>query len=293
MKIHFLLYLASVLLLFSCTTQSKKSLPAGSINTEQVLNQLETQSPNDKIFNAIPWGKLELEKNTFQDIIQTKKNVDMALVNFFHALTKTESELNESTFNLSCYNSLTTSFNSPNEETPEIAVQFKRMAEKHGFLVTQEEGMLYLVVDFVKIKAEFIDRLNSPNKQFLKLYSEEMECGCCKEGAVVLSEPDLAKRAYQWGSLIDEAEGLAFADIVESEYKKYLTLLFAGIDNSPAFDWENGKYNPKLLDATLKLVEKYPNSRAAGEFVSYIALLKAENYKQSKKVNQYLAERLK
>ncbi len=73
------------------------------------------------------------------------------------------------------------------------------------------------------------------------------------------------------------------------KYKWYY--LYEGIDNDPAFGWDDKEFNQESLEAMEIIISNYPNSIAAKEFNIFMGLLKEENMKKTKAIEAYIGDR--
>jgi hypothetical protein len=286
MKKYFLITLSLLILLVSCTSEKSREKSNKIAVTE---NKME-----EKMDSSTPILKWELSstiKNNLCAAIAENKDLDVALLAYLEAHDKIENELNAELYNLPFYNSLNTLSSSEPEKISVHALEFKKQASKNGFKIDQAEGMIYLRASASSIKADVMDKLSSPYSDFLELYCAEMDPKCCADGAIVITEAELAKRAWQWGELLEEVKDMAFENTVSNEYEKYLSFIFVGIDNTPAFDWQSRIFKQRLFVAMMDIIEKYPDSKVAKEFESYTALLTAEGLKRTNKVETFLNAR--
>lgn len=291
MRKHLLFTLPLLSLLLACSSEKSKEDHAKSKSTELAVIKSEVERETDSSAPILKWDISLTTKQKLYDAIASNEDLDVSLLSYLEEYEELENELNAELYNLRNYNSLNTLTSSETSKISSQALELKKQAQQNGFSIAQAEGMIYLHATTSGIKTNVIDKLNPPHSDFLELYCTEMDNKCCADGAIVIAETELAKRAWQWGELLEEVMGLAYKTIVSDEYEKYLSFIFMGIDNTPAFEWQSGKFKQSLFDAMIDTIEKYPESKAAAEFKTYTELLTAEGLKRTNKVEKFLNAR--
>jgi hypothetical protein len=165
--------------------------------------------------------------------------------------------------------------------------------EDLGYSITTSEGDKYLAKNTAFIKDGIMEYLNPLSLKFINLYCEDIDKVCCEDAGFSISRKTLVQRVLDWGQLADEAKSTAFSEIAESSYSSYLYLLFNGLDNTPAFDFQTNKFNQEALTAMEEVELNYSDTRAGQAFIEYIDVLFGEEFIKTEYVQEYLDELFK
>jgi hypothetical protein len=123
------------------------------------------------------------------------------------------------------------------------------------------------------------------------MFCYETNNRCCSDGAFIISKNEIVNRIYQWGELANKVPDRAYFRFAKGYFDSYLSYIYVGLDNNPAFGWDNGEFNQESLEAMEVLISNYPQSVAAKEFNTFMGLLKESNMKKTKKIEDYIADR--
>jgi len=167
-------------------------------------------------------------------------------------------------------------------------ILLRKELESNGLRLEESEGQYYIDMNSNYLKSINIDLLDELSIEFLNLYCDELDEICCEDGGIQIQKQKLVQRAYKWGEFMEKSSNNSFKEISGSEYDRYIYFIFKGLDNTPAFDWDTGKYNNELLLLMKDIIAKYPNSRASGDFQTYLKLLKESNFEFTDKISAYL-----
>lgn len=271
-----------VMILFSCRHEKR---------IDTVVTGVDSSG---KITQTFDWSKLtSLKQKLISELASGNKATDKLIVDFLTEYTKLEESFNEILSDQPNYDSLNTIAYSTDGKIYQCAIDFEKRVKSNGFSIATSEGMIYLTKNTEFIKSKTLEYLDSVSIEFLNLYCNEIDSICCEDAALMISESSLVNRIYRWGELLEKVTKLKYEETAKSEFYSNLFLLYYGQDNTPSFDWDDGKFNQKYLDKMESIIDKYPNSKAAREFTEFIKLLVAENYQNTDKINEYLKDKFK
>lgn len=265
-------------LLFSCNNTTKEN------NKEEAIEEVYVPIIIEGLDISYVSDVFELFKS---DIENDKLKEDYILVDYFRVLDEVVEGLNQ---NISTIDS-SVNINSLSSDSPsEKAKDFEKSMNENGLSIQFSEGFMFFNYDPQFIGKQLTPYLSDTANVFLKLYLNEVENSCCNDASISISKEELFKRAYAWGDIFEANNGIWITKTAKSEYKKYLSLIFNGIDNSPAFDLKSKKFNPELIEMMNSNVEQFPNSKTSKFFTEYLELLKKENYKKTKAIESHIAD---
>ena len=237
------------------------------------------------------WGKvIALKNSTIEELKKKEKSEDKIIMNFLNKYSKLADDFSDILFNNENYdhfNTLILDYYSGDKNATPPALEFKNEIETNGFNLEQSEGMIYIAQNTDFIKSEILSLVDAISKEFINLYCNELDNRCCEDAGIIISTEELVNRVYKWGELSKKVSRLEYKNHVEDEFYSNLSLLFFGIDNTPAFDWETKKYNSKAIDLMNKMIEKNPTSRATEKFKPFIELLESEDFEKTEKIKNY------
>jgi len=174
------------------------------------------------------------------------------------------------------------------KETFDIDKMSVSEVEELGYAIYYSEGDRYLGKNTVFIKDGIIQYLNPLSSKFINLYCEDIDNPCCEDAGLSISRETLVQRVFNWGLFADESKSTAFSDIAEASYSSYKFILFNGLDNTPAFDFETNKFNQEALSAMEEVELNHLNTRAGRAFEEYIDVLFGEEFLKTDVVQEYL-----
>jgi len=281
----FLLSTFVFIIVISCKNEKKIevfSIPIG--------DTLVTNSPY--AFREFKWNAAhQLKMELLMDLQLQKDSNDVLITKFIDKYSKLSEDFNDKLYALPYYDSINTFYYDPEEVLP-MAKAFEKKVNESGFELRASEGMAYIGESGAFISQNVMPFLDPLSDSFLKIYARQLDFTCCEDAGIVITDQELVQRVYLWGKLMDQVGESKYKNIVENSYYGNLDLLFTGLDNTPAFDFDNEKFRQELIDEMQIMIDKYPQSRAAIEFQKYLDILKTENYLYTEKVQTYLKENI-
>lgn len=116
----------------------------------------------------------------------------------------------------------------------------KGVAERYlesGFVLDQEEGMYFLVVDDQFLYEEFRDLVTTELRKYLE-FRATYPTKITYDAGLILSPQDFAERLILLEELLQNDNQLV-QDLVQPIFSAELSMFFIGTDNTPAFDWSD------------------------------------------------------
>lgn len=299
MKQHLILLTIFSLILVSCKNGNGKETKTQYLETEvpeKKNEKLETnktavKETQEKSFN---WSKSKALKQKFLSALkESDLPQDKIVVDYLNAYVELANEFNDILFKKSNYDSLNTLVYLNKDKIYQCALDFKTQVETSGFSISSSEGMIYIEQNTTFIKSESTELLDSVSVEFLNNYCLEVDAICCEDAGVIISEKELINRVLNWGNLIEKANGTKYLEIAKTEFYSNLSLLYMGLDNTPSFDWTTGKFNKNSFDYMKKVIEQFPNSKAAKEFKEFSDLIVSEDFERTEKVIEFFNKKFK
>jgi len=299
MKRHLIFLSIFSLILVSCKNGNGKETKTQNLESEVPEKNIEKSETNktaiketqEKSFN---WSKSKALKQNFLSALKSSGlPQDKIVVDYLNTYTKLTNEFNDILFKKSNYDSLNTLVYLNKDKIYQCAIDFKNQVETNGFSISSSEGMIYIEQNTTFIKSESTELLDSVSIEFLNNYCLEIDTICCEDAGIRISEEELINRVLNWGNLIEKASGTKYLEIARSEFYSNLSLIYMGLDNTPSFDWTTGKFNKNSFNYMQKVIEQFPNSKAAKEFKEFSDLLVSEGFERTEKVIEFFNEKFK
>ncbi len=261
------------------------------IQTE-VVESLPTQEEEiEKSLIALDWKGIQREKQSLaQKLKVSSKSEDRKIIEFLDGYRALVNQMNQTFYEDENYDKVSSALYTKQSENKTEVSKFFEKLENNGFKISQSEGNPY-----IEEKSSHLRSVLEPNisdaiaLEFLDLYLEGIDSPCCHDAGLMISYDDLINRTYKWGELVTKAENSNLADIAYRRFANHLYLLFLGIDNTPAFDYESGMYNNELLRKLERHKLDYPTTLSSLEVSSYLKLLESEEYIKNNKILDYVS----
>ena len=110
------------------------------------------------------------------------------------------------------------------------------------------------------------------------------------DGALLMPLPDIAARLIFWEKFVDAHPGFILMEEASLTYSYYVLVLLIGMDNTPAFDYQNQTLRKNFRDVYQLVVSKYPGSSSAAIFQEYLKLLRSSGWKQTEQVDEFVRQ---
>ncbi len=177
-------------------------------------------------------------------------------------------------------------------DTPSITeenFQFHKKLVDVGLMLDMEEGYLYVNVGSDKfIKDNFEKYLSEAMKSFVFQTIKERIEKYAGDGAIIIPVKEVAERTIWWENFISKYPDFFLNSDADFNYKNYLQALLEGLDNTPAFDYENNKLNKEFKEAYQFVLNNYAQTKVAGIVSEYYKVLEKNKFVQTNAVKQFI-----
>ncbi|MBB6674838.1 hypothetical protein [Cohnella nanjingensis] len=131
-----------------------------------------------------------------------------------------------------------------------------------GYKLEQAEGFIFPVVDYGKLKRA--DAKVTPEmKDFVALYAMESDNKTAADAGLVIEWTELASRTIAAENYIKTYPTSALREKAEQRYMMYLNDLLIGLNNTPIFDFDTLKLDPKVKEVYTKTIQANPDTVTA------------------------------
>lgn len=285
MNRHIIIALILVSLLTSCGKEKKQ-------DEKKIITQVQNIEKDSLAPIQFDWTQtVRLKKSTIAELQKKEKSNDKIIMNFLNSYEKLVEELDNKLMESKDYESFSTLVYTDSKLVKQCALDFEKQVEINGFRVVQSEGTIYISQNTDFVKSKILPLVDSISIEFISLYCNEFDNICCEDAGIIISTEELVNRIDKWGELSKKVTELEYKKTVEEEFNSNLCLLLVGSDNTPSFDLETQKFDKNSINLMTKFIESHPKARATEEFKSFLELLKTEDYKQTKKIDDYFTKK--
>jgi soluble cytochrome b562 len=156
------------------------------------------------------------------------------------------------------------------DETARKAVE---EAVAGGYKLETAEGFVFPVVDYGKLK-RFDAHLSAEMKDYIALLAMESDAKTAADGGLVITWDELANRALAAEKYVKDYPESKERQEAAKRYLQYMWDLLIGLDNTPVFEFETFKIDPKVKAEYEKVVAEHPDTVTAQMAQQFLDVLK-------------------
>jgi hypothetical protein len=248
------------------------------VEFERALSQL----PND-ISSSLKG--LEIFKNDFEK--SSPENNDKAFKNYLIFQAKLMDSLNQQLMRNPDHEKIeSTIWDDTTHHQPE-GKAFMNKLFQNGLRLTSSEGMVYIGRETQILRNYFYDNLSPSTQKFFDQFELETNQPESEDGGFIIPIKDVADRLGFWDAFLVSYPKHLFSDYATNNVKYGLYFLLTGLDNTPAFSYDDGTLDKQFLEACKYFIKKYPHSKNAVVINEYLELLEKAGYKQTEQVKEF------
>lgn len=170
---------------------------------------------------------------------------------------------------------------------------FYKKLKQYSYKLDSSEGMIYVNIANEKYLINAIGNyLSEKSVKYFAVLCNEFANEAFKDAGIVVSINELVDRMVTWEKIYNSNLYSKAKQNAKDKFVNYLTVLFEGTDNTPAFMYENNRVDKRFVEAYKYLIKKYKYSNTVVIFKEYEKLLKKSGYKKSKQINKFIETKL-
>lgn len=170
-----------------------------------------------------------------------------------------------------------------------IKVLFEN-AFKDGYKLFSAEGMYDFELDYESLKNKLSGFVSESVASYLDIMSNESKSHFAADGAIRISLDELADRVINTEKFIEKYSDSQFIQEIKLRYNWYLTAYLIGLNNTPAFSYEDNTLRPEVLTNFKNTMIKYKDSKLAGTLKDYIDLIEKNKSQKTKEVLDFVTK---
>lgn len=177
-----------------------------------------------------------------------------------------------------------------NDQNDSAVIKFRQLLDKSGLVLQMTEGSYFVDVQSSYFYNLFKGKISKSLDEYLKIRSVEMANTFSEDAMLLISYEELYNRVVIWEDFIKDNQAFFLKKTSVAFYQHYLSVLLTGMDNTPAFSFENGILNFELKSLYEKVIKKADPRESTSIITEYYNLLKANQFKQPKEINDFLEQ---
>ena len=154
-----------------------------------------------------------------------------------------------------------------------------------GYRVDTAEGMYFPVVDYGRYR-QYREIVTADLAAYIELMAVESDRAPAKDAALVIGWNEIVRRALAQETFVRTYEDSPRARDVSNLYRRYLSFVFFGANNTPLFAYDSLLMNAEARTAYTAAASG-GDSRLGGRLREYMDLLAKKGYRVDAEVEEY------
>jgi hypothetical protein len=163
-----------------------------------------------------------------------------------------------------------------------------RSLAENGFRLEVGEGMVFPVVDWMKMGDFFLGKVTPPMKQYLEQYISEQKDQLWSDGGIIIPLEKVADRAVWWEKFNNAHPYFVRSEETYYNEKGLLSTLIFGADNTPAFDYETSAPTEDFQKVWAYIRQNHAGTEVEKAIRELTDLIAAEGGKRTPKVEKWM-----
>ncbi len=159
-------------------------------------------------------------------------------------------------------------------------------AHSNGFKTETAEADYFPVIDY-QIYKQYLEYLPKDLQEYFRLMAVESDKAPARDGSLVIGWDEVVRRAYSQQQFILNNMKSQKLDDVQKLFGKYVSFIFNGLPNTPAFTYGSKKFDTKLREALMHIAEEKGDTPLGKKIVGYLEVLEKNAYKLNEEVEQF------
>jgi len=177
------------------------------------------------------------------------------------------------------------------EEMRQLLQEINRLGEEMdetGVEIFKVEGQVVYGIAPIFIPNMFKSYISEQEYHFAEIEQMEYDMPSIIDDEVVISYQEIANRLWECDQMMmDTACSPELKTTIEALINSYMITLMYGTENSPAFDWRDGKMISDIKDAILNYVNDHPEAPSAVTLKQYIEVLEKSRFYETPATRQF------
>lgn len=168
--------------------------------------------------------------------------------------------------------------------------KFFENAFKDGYKLITAEGMVDFELDYEYLDNKFSPYVTEKTSAFLSIMATEAKAHFAADGAIIISLDELANRVINTENYLEKFGDSQYAKEIKQQYNWYLTAYLIGLNNTPAFSYEDNILKQEVLSNFKSTMIKYKDSKFAGIIKDFVDLVTKNDLKKTNEVLDFVTK---
>lgn len=138
----------------------------------------------------------------------------------------------------------------------------KRLAAA-GLMLDNSEGMFWAQPAPDSINKHIVPKVSTAMKEYLAQNKKEVIFRNAEDAGLIITPQEVAERMIFWENFAEKYPKFLLRNDAENNFIGYVELLIFGLNNTPAYGFENNALDPEFETAYKWLFKNHPNSKGA------------------------------
>lgn len=156
-----------------------------------------------------------------------------------------------------------------------------------GFKVETAEGSYFPIINYEFYK-KYSSYMTQDFKEYIELMARESNAVPAKDAALVISWDEVLQRGLNQERFIQTYPDSTRVEQVKQLYKRYVSYIFSGLDNTPLFSYDTKTFKSEIKDSYLKVIEGEGDSQLRKDIADFLTVLEENNDRLTDEVKSYL-----
>lgn len=285
------IFLIITVFLFSCKHSPKQEQQQQQQSASPQISQSEKSfvafvSSGDSLIDKILHPLIFVRDSAFK-VIRKSPNPKIAdsLVDLFRShYSQSIAAINDSLYENS-------SFQNQMLEDSNFQSKIALTLASLGCDLVWSEGTVFVDAQSKDLNDNFSDMMSPDFNKYLKIRSIEESEGFSNDAGLLISWDNLSDRIATWEAFASENPSFFLIPEVKFWHNMYLNTYLTGMDNSRIYSFETDTLELGVYSSYKRFLQMYPQTKSASLIKGYIDVLKRNNFKQTKEVDEYLQYR--
>jgi hypothetical protein len=161
-----------------------------------------------------------------------------------------------------------------------------------GIWSGRSEGRTYYQINEPMLMSRFERFVTAPTREYLRIEVQEQTRPTGGDGSEFLSRPDLIERLVRTDRWLAENPNAVGRQTIEQRYRRYLSAYLSGWDNTSVFNDRTRVLDARARVSYQQYVARYPSTTSGRLVAEYLALLRANGYRRTAAVTEFLSKRV-
>lgn len=168
--------------------------------------------------------------------------------------------------------------------------KFLESAYNEGYKLITAEGMYDFELDYVKLESKFSPYVSEKTAAYLGIMATESKDHFAADGAIKISLDELANRVINTENFLQKFGDSQYAKEIKQQYNWYLTAYLIGLNNTPAFSYEDNKLKDEVLTNFKSTMIKYKDSKLSTTLKDYVDLVTKNEFLKTREVLDFVTK---